>query len=111
IQERTLAIRQRREQEAARASEAAARRIQAAQERVADSFLRSTPAVQKFIDFTHQYAAEIALATAVLAGFAVAVKKAYDFGREGAQLEQLGEAGTKLAASFGVDMAEAVRKI
>lgn len=50
-------------------------------------------------------------AGAILTAFAVAVKKAYDFGKEGAQIERLREAGTKLAASYGTDMEEAVLRI
>jgi len=51
------------------------------------------------------------LASQAVKTFSSVVKAAYDFGKEGAQIERLRETGTKLAQGFGVDMAEAVRKI
>ena len=54
---------------------------------------------------------EFAKAGAILAAFSIAVKKAYDFGKEGAQIERLREAGTRLAQSYGADMEESVLRI
>src|SRR3990167_7028073 len=54
---------------------------------------------------------EFAKAGAILAAFSIAVKKAYDFGKEGAQIERLREAGTRLAQSYGTDMEESVLRI
>ena len=56
-------------------------------------------------------ATQVAKAGAVLAAFAVVVKKSYDFGKEGAQLDRLREAGTRLAQSYGEDMEETVLRI
>src|SRR3990167_8114820 len=56
-------------------------------------------------------ALEVAKAGAILAGFSAIVKKAYDFGEEGAKIDRLRETGTKLAQSYGVDMEEAVAKM
>src|SRR3990167_10047228 len=54
---------------------------------------------------------EFAKAGAILAAFSIAVKKAYDFWKEGAQIERLREAGTRLAQSYGADMEESVLRI
>src|SRR3990167_37969 len=51
------------------------------------------------------------IATGIITAFGVAVKTAFDLGKEGAQIERLRETGTRLAQSFGLDMDEAVAKI
>ena len=56
-------------------------------------------------------AQDAVVATGILVGFAAAIKTAYDFGKEGAQIDRLRESGTKLAQSYGTDMEEAVLRI
>src|SRR3990167_4204047 len=51
------------------------------------------------------------IATGIITAFGVAIKTAFDLGKEGAQIERLRETGTRLAQSFGLDMDEAVSKI
>lgn len=54
---------------------------------------------------------EALAAGAVITAFALTVRQAYQFGKEGAEIERLRESGTRLAKGFGVDLAEAVAKI
>jgi|SRR3990167_1147237 len=75
------------------------------------AWLQATPAVKNLQESVRALSGDIFMAGAILTGFAVAVEKAYDFGKEGANIERLRETGTKLATSFGVDMTEAVQKI
>src|SRR3990167_7468135 len=71
-------------------------------------------AIKQNEEFGKSFAAlaqDALIATGILTAFAVAIKSAYDFGKEGAAIDRLRETGTKLAQSYGVDMEEAVAKM
>ena len=91
--------------------ERAGKKAQQSQKNTQKAFLQTTPFIQKQIDAIKAMGEQIVVAGAILGGFSAIIKKAYDFGKEGAQIQRLMDTGEALANSFGVNLTEAVRKI
>ena len=111
INERVTQLRLRNEELVTRAKE----RAIAATERQAKAeqrgLLQTSPGIQSVINNVKAMGEQFIIAGAIVTGFSLTLKKAFDLGEEGAQLERLQTTGTALARSFGVDMVRAVQLI
>ena len=75
------------------------------------SFEEATEAIRHNKEVLTDWARGIAIVAAAATAAAVVIKKAFDFGQEGAMMLRLSEAGSALAKSYGVDLTEAVGKV
>lgn len=67
--------------------------------------------VKSFEDNIAAFKKEALVAAGVVAGFGFAVKKAYDFSKDGAQLDRLAEASGDFARSLGANMDEVATRV